>query len=192
MDDQQVAHLIGQLVTAAVVLFVVYRRFRRNFGKQLLRRVRMTIRLVVLSCVGLLLLPLALRATETALVIAGGLAVGIGLGVWAAKHLRFEKHDDKLYYIPHTYAGMIVTALFLGRFLYRFVTMYSRYTALSAGSDAPPPDAGFDALYANPLTLSILFVLIGYYVYYYVYVLWESRHLKPEDFENATANETKN
>jgi len=187
MDNQQVAHLLGQLVTALVVLFVIYRRFRRNFGKQPLRPVRMSIRLVVLGILGFLLMPMALTSTTAALTIAAALAAGIGLGVWAAKHLRFEKHDDKLYYIPHSYVGMIVTALFLGRILYRFIVLYPQYSTLAGATSAPPADQSFSAIYHNPVNLGVLFVLIGYYVYYYIYVLWESRHLKPGDFENPAS-----
>ena len=42
-----------------------------------------------------------------------------------------------------------------------------------------PADAGpglgnpFGTVYHNPLTLSVFFVLIGYYVCYFGYVLWQ-------------------
>jgi hypothetical protein len=191
MDNQQLGHLLGQLATAALVLFFIYRRFRRNFGKQLLRRGAMIFRLVLLSLLGLFLLPAATASLNLALVTAAGLAVGIGLGVWAAKHLRFEKHDDKLYYIPHTYVGMIVTALFLGRILYRFIAVFPIVSSAMRSDSYTPSNDDLNTLQTythNPITRGILFVLIGYYVYYYLYVLWESRHLKPSDFENATAS----
>jgi hypothetical protein len=37
----------------------------------------------------------------------------------------------------------------------------------------------------SPLTLGLLFVLIGYYVCYYSLVLWKSKQIKPEDIEVA-------
>ena len=115
--------------------------------------------------------------------------IGVSLGVWAAKHLRFENHDGKLYYIPHTYAGMVVTALFLGRVLYRFVVMSSLMSSNQA-IGAPSPDSlnSLQAYTHNPVTRGIFFILVSYYVLYYGYVLWESKHLKPGDFEDqATA-----
>jgi hypothetical protein len=174
-------HMWGTVLTAALVLFVIYRRFRRNFGRQALNPKRMIVRMSILSVIGVLLLPAALRSAESALSIGAGLVVGVLLGLWGAKHTRFEWHEDKLHYVPHTYTGMIVSALFLGRVIYRFV-------ALSNGGYAPADAAAYDSssartlgsLYQNPLTLSVFFVLIGYYVYYYSCILWESKHLKRE------------
>lgn len=187
-------HLTGTLVSTGLVLFFMYRRFRRNFGKQLLRRGYMTFRLVLLSVIGVLLLPSTLFSTELALVTAAGLAVGMGLAIWAAKHLRFENHDGKLYYIPHTYAGMIVTALFLGRILYRFVVMSSFMSSMNsarAGGPSPQDINSLQAYTHNPVTRGIFFILISYYVLYYAYVLWESKHLKPGDFEDQSPSAPK-
>jgi hypothetical protein len=38
--------------------------------------------------------------------------------------------------------------------------------------------------------VGILSVLIGYYVCYYSWVLWKSKHLKAEDIEAASAAPT--
>ena len=40
----------------------------------------------------------------------------------------------------------------------------------------------------SPLTTGIFFVLIGYYVCYYSWVLWKSRHITPADLEVAPDN----
>lgn len=183
-------HLVGTAFTAALVLFMIYRRFRRNFGRQPLKRSRLVFRLVVLSAVGLLLLPFAFLSLEQALISGAGLAAGIGLAVWGASHTRFETKDGQLYYIPHTYAGMVVTALFLGRLAYRFVVLSPVLFSTVAvnGQNAAPPDLnGFNGISHNPVTRAVFFVLIGYYVCYYGYVLWESKHLKPGDYEKSPA-----
>ena len=101
-------HLLGTAISFGLVLFFIYRRFRRNFGKQPLRPKRMTFRIWVLGIVGFLLLPASFSSTVLALSLIVGLGIGVALGIWGAKHTRFEKHDDRLYYIPHTYAGMVV------------------------------------------------------------------------------------
>jgi hypothetical protein len=181
-------HMWGSMVAAALVLFIIYRRFRRSIGRQPLLPGRMMVRMTILSVIGLLLLPAALRSSAGALAIGAGLALGVGLGVWGAKHTRFEWHEEKLHYVPHTYAGMVVSALFLGRLIYRFLVLPQ--SGYSPGAAAPPgssPATVLGSLYHNPLTLSVFFVLIGYYVYYYSYVLWESKHVKRDDVAAPTA-----
>ncbi len=121
-----------------------------------------------------------------------GAAIGIGLAIWAAKHTRFERQDGTLYYIPHTYAGMLVSALFLGRIVYKIVAV-SKSKLGVATMDATPSISdfgGFSGLYHNPITRLVFFILIGYYVYYYLYVLRESKHLKPEDWEKPASPTT--
>jgi hypothetical protein len=178
-------HIWGSALTAALVLFVIYRRFRRNFGRQALRRRRMLARMLLFALIGVALAPAALRSIDSALAIGVGLALGVGLGIWASMHTRFERHQDQLHYIPHTYTGMVVSALFLGRLIYRFVVPLEGYSPMDAATHGSA--AALASIYRNTLTLGIVFVLIGYYLYYYSYVLWESNHLKPEDLEAPPA-----
>ena len=180
------SHFIGSLIPIALVLFFIYRRFRRNFGRQKLGRKRLKFRMYLLGIVGVLLLPGALFSSLSALATIVGLGAGVVLALWAAKHTRFEKQDDTLYYIPHTYTGMVVSALFLGRIISRFVILSSSMGSLafmdSAGA-SPGDFGGFSNISHNPVTRCIFYILVGYYVYYYWYVLHESEHLKPEDWE---------
>ncbi len=188
-----ISHFIGTALSFGLVLFFIYRRFRRNFGRQLLGRKRLTFRIWLLGIVGGLLLVPALFSPLRALATAVGLGIGIALALWAAKHTRFEKQDDKLYYIPHTYTGMVVSALFLGRIIYRFVVLSSSMTSLAtmdAAGASPGDFGGFSAITNNPVTRAIFFILVGYYVYYYLYILRESEHLKPEDWEKPATPPT--
>ncbi|HEV7165435.1 MAG: hypothetical protein ACHQAZ_06300 [Gammaproteobacteria bacterium] len=181
-------HLLGTAISFGLVLFFIYRRFRRNFGKQPLRPKRMTFRIWVLGIVGFLLLPASFSSTVLALSLIVGLGIGVALGIWGAKHTRFEKHDDRLYYIPHTYAGMVVSALFIGRLIYSVVVRSSSFFSVMTINTSMPSTSdfgGFSGIYHNPVTRCVFFILIGYYVYYYSYVLRESKHLKPEDMEDA-------
>jgi hypothetical protein len=61
----------------------------------------------------------------------------------------------------------------------------SLFSVLTLSAVVPSSDevGGWDGISHNPVTRAIIFALIGYYVYYYGYVLWESKHLKPGDYE---------
>jgi len=38
----------------------------------------------------------------------------------------------------------------------------------------------------SPLTVALIFVVVGYYVCYYAMVLWKSKRISPEDLEAVT------
>ena len=185
---------IGPFLLAALVVFVIYRRFRRNFGRQLLSPGRMKYRMVVLAVVGCLLLPTALRSGQYLAAILAGAAAGVGLGLWGAERTRFQMYGERLHYVPHTYTGIAVSLLFLGRLVYRFAQMYAGAHAPSGAhalpANAADPSQPFAAasMVRSPLTVAIVFVLIGYYVCYYSLVLRKSKHLKPEDIEIAASS----
>lgn len=178
-------HEHGWLVlTAALLAFAIYRRFRRNFGRQALRPKRMVVRVGLFCVIAALVLPAAARSAQYSLAVAAGLAVGLGLGIWAGTRTRFETHAGTLHYIPHTYTGLAVFALFAARMAYRFGALLIGGTL--PGRDpvhAAAPNSFQLSLVQSPLTLGLFFVLIGYYVYYYSQLLWKSRHLKPADLE---------
>jgi len=104
---------IGPLLFAALVVFAVYRRFRRSFGRQPLRPGRMSVRIALLAVVGCALLPMAMRSAQ-----------------------------------------------------------YQNFAPAS--------------MVTSPLTVGIFFVLAGYYLWYYGWVLWKSKHLKAEDIEGES------
>lgn len=169
---------IFPFLIAALVVWAIYRRLRRSFGRQRLNPRRMMIRMGILLLLAVSLASLALRSVEFLGVEMGGLAAGVAMALWGAKHTRYERQNGQLYYLPHTYSGIAVTLLVLGRLVYRFVQVYSRG---SAQGFAPP------SAVQNPLTVGLLFVLIGYYVFYYGRVLWKSKHLRAEDLEASSA-----
>ena len=169
-------HQLGPILVAALVVFVAYRRLRRTFGRQVLSPKRMTVRIVLLAVVGCAVLPYAFKSTAFLGAMVAGIAAGAALGYWGADHTRFENFRGVLNYVPHTYTGIAVSLLFLGRLAYRLVELYGH-------GQTPPPDG---SPIRSPFTLGVLFVLVGYYVCYYGLVLWKSKHLKPEDMEDAS------
>ncbi len=176
---------------AALAVFVIYRRLRRSFGQQQLRPVRMQARIAVLLLIGCLLLPAAWRSTEFLCAVLAGVAAGVALALWGAARTRFLKIDNQLYYVPHTYTGIAVSLLFLGRLVYRLVQVYggthaSSAAGLDAAGSAGSPFTSASML-RSPLTVGLFFVLMGYYVCYYSVVLWKSKRVIAEEVRSTSA-----
>jgi hypothetical protein len=163
-------------IFALLIPLVLYRRFKRTFGRQPLLPTRLKVRIAIFLLLAVLL---TLSPSRHPLPELGGLAIGAALALWGASRTRFETENGRRYYIPHTYTGIAVTLLFVGRLIYRFAQSSGGLAA--AGGTAPT--AGPQAAMQSPLTVGIVFVLIGYYVCYYSWVLWKSRHITAADLE---------
>jgi hypothetical protein len=163
---------IGPFLLAALVIFAIYRRLRRSFGRQPLRPARMTVRLVLLAIIGCAMLPLALKSGQFLTAELAGITLGVALGWWGTQRTRFLTLGGRLYYVPHTYTGIAVSLLFLGRLIFRVFQAYAgAHTEHASASGAPQSFAN------SPLTVALFFVLIGYYICFYSWVLWKSKHL---------------
>lgn len=172
---------IGPFLAAILVLFVIYRRFRRSFGQQPLRPVRMQVRIVLLLLVGCLLLPATLRSFAFTSAVLAGVVAGVTLAMWGAARTRFLRVSGQLYYVPHTYTGIAVSFLFLGRLVYRLIQVYGNVHANAAAAGAAEQGFAPAAMLQSPLTLGLYFVLMGYYVCYYSMVLWKSKRVLAEE-----------
>jgi hypothetical protein len=173
---------IGPVLIALLVLFVIYRRFRRSFGQQPLRPVRMQVRIGVLLLVGCLLLPAMFRSAAFMTAVLAGIAAGAALAVWGAARTRFLRVSGQLYYVPHTYTGIAVSFLFLGRLIYRLIQVSgSVHATHAAAADSASQGFAPAGMLQSPLTLGLYFVLMGYYVCYYSMVLWKSKRVVAEE-----------
>jgi hypothetical protein len=182
---------------AALVVWSIYRRLRRSFGKQRLRPVQMYIRIGLFLLVGGLLLPSVIHSSvylASLEALLGGLLAGVALAVWGASRTRFLREQGQLFYVPHTYSGLAVSLLFIGRLVYRFVQVYSLQsaahgdaTATAAAAGGPNPGFALASMVSTPLTLGLFYVLLGYYVCYYSVVLWKSKHLTAEELADEPA-----
>jgi hypothetical protein len=153
---------IVAFLSAILVVFLIYRRLRRSFGQQLLRPVRMQVRIGLLILVAALLLPIALRSAAFLFAMRGG------------ARTRFLEIDNRLYYVPHTYTGIAVSLLFLGRLVYRLIQVYADMHATHAAAAPAGQTFAPAGMVNSPLTLGLFFALVGYYVCYYSIVLWKS------------------
>jgi hypothetical protein len=173
---------IVPFLIAILVLFVVYRRFRRSFGQQPLRPVRMQVRIVVLLVIGCLLLTAAFRSAAFISAVLAGIVAGVALAMWGAARTRFLRVSGQLYYVPHTYTGIAVSFLFLGRLVYRLIQVTGNGHAIHAAApDSASQGFAPAGLLQSPLTLGLYFVLMGYYVCYYSMVLWKSKRVVAEE-----------
>jgi hypothetical protein len=166
MDPQ----LVTPYLIAALVVWALYRRMRRSFGRQRVRDTRMWIRIGVLTLVAALIAVAIARDVEVLGALLAGIACGAVLGYVGLRHTKFEITHEASFYTPHTYIGLVVTALFVGRLLYRFLGAYNGMI--------PAPAAGQDLAAAyqhNPFTLAVFGALVGYYVLYYLGVLQRTK-----------------
>ncbi len=142
----------------AIVAFGVYRRVRRNIGRQILTAPRQYVRMGLITVLCLVLTFLHPLQPLAVAYIGSGLLVGAAIGWFALRHTEFAATPEGYFYTPHLYIGIAVTALFVGRLLYRVVLAYDAMANAAAGT-RPAPDN-------NPLTLGILFLTASYYIVY--------------------------
>jgi hypothetical protein len=166
--DQQ---LMFPLVMGAFIALAIYRRVRRNIGRQPVQPMRMRTRMVVLCAIGALFAFSAMRQIDLFGALLAGVVAGAGLAWFGLQHTKFEKTAAGDFYTPHTYIGAAVSLLLLARIAYRFIMVYPSMQA-AAHADQNP----LAAFQRSPLTLAVFGVLIGYYVFYYAGVLRMSKH----------------
>lgn len=162
--------LLTPMFMVALVAFAIYRRVRRNIGRQRVSPTRMRLRMILLGLVGALVLFASARNAELLTAMAAGLAGGTALAWMGLKHTQFETTPQGNFYTPHTYIGLLVSALLLGRIAYRFIILYPVMQAAQQANANP-----FAAYQKSPLTLAIFGVVVGYYIPYYTAVLIKSR-----------------
>jgi hypothetical protein len=138
----------------------IYRRIRRNIGRQPLRPVRSIISLVILSLISLWIFTIAAHIPNLLLAFGGSLLPGGLLGLLGLRLTKFETTKEGHFYTPNIYIGVTLSALFVGRMAYRMLTN----PGMMSGQAQPPP-------FQSPLTLVILGLTVGYYLVYRIGVL---------------------
>ena len=163
-------HLITAILFVALVAWGIYRRMRRTFGRQKIDTRRIPVRIGILALVGALAAVNMVHDVRTLEGLLAGVACGAALAVVGLRHTKFEVTPEGSFYTPHTYIGVAVAALFLGRLLYRLISV------LFAAHGAAAADQSFALAYQNsPLTAGSFGALFSYYILFYVGVLAKSR-----------------
>lgn len=164
-------NLLMPALVSPLVAFMVWRRVRRQFGRQPIRRSRMIVRVAILGVVVLLVALAGLRDARLLEGLAGGLLGGIVLGLVGLRLTRFERGSDgRDLYLPNPWVGATVTALLVGRLAWRFLVLMPH--AGTAGPMVAPTTPQWGN---SPLTLLVVGLMIGYYISYYAGLLVHHR-----------------
>ena len=164
--------LLSTVAVGVLMAWAIYRRLTRTLGRQRVSAPRLWIRAGILCALGIVMLLTLGNSVELLGSLLLGVACGIALGMLGLRHTQFENTAEGRFYTPHTYIGLIVSALLLGRVIYRLAPLYA------AGQSAYAMDQNpYAVLQKSPLTVAIFGVLIGYYVLFNLGVWSRSRQL---------------
>jgi hypothetical protein len=143
------------ILFGGLIAWSIYRRIRRNIGRQPLRPRRAIISIIVLTLVSALFVSTSLQNSRLLLGIGGGVLLGVLLGFIGLRLTRFETTDEGHFYTPNAHIGVVLSMLFIGRLAYRFWAVRDAVAALNS----PPP-------FQSPLTFFIFGLTAGYYIIY--------------------------
>jgi hypothetical protein len=160
---------ITLVVLGPLLAWRIYARVKRMVGKQRLSKVRPWITVILFPALCVLLSLATLAHPERLALLAAGLGLGAGLGVYGLRKTTFEPTKQGLFYTPNAHLGIALSLLFVGRIVWRLVEVF----VLS-----PQLPHGTDDFARSPLTLAVFGLLAGYYVTYAIGLLrWRYRVL---------------
>jgi hypothetical protein len=146
------------VVVGALIAWRVYRRIRRNIGRQKLQPRRTVVRLVLFGVFSLFIIFAGFQNPRLLVGYAAGIVGGAALGFVGLKLTRFETTEEGHFYTPDTRIGVAISLLLAGRIIYRIAVLNS---SVGLDSSHPPP-------MNSPLTFLIIGLTFGYYIVYYI------------------------
>ncbi|GAB3779195.1 hypothetical protein GCM10028797_00970 [Dyella agri] len=168
---------MSYVIIVPLMALMVWRRISRQFGRQPIRRGRMIARIAIFAVIGCLLMLGGLHDIRLAEGVLGGALIGAALGFVGLRLTRFETDPVKGdCYLPNPWIGAVLTALLLGRLVWRFMVLapqMQQADALAAG--APPATSMQMGYQASPLTMLVIGLLVGYYIVYFAGLLVHHR-----------------
>lgn len=165
------AHLAPMAVFAVLLPWSVYRRIRRNIGRQPLAPTRLKLRggfvFAILALIAWT--PVMSLDWMGILALLLGTLAGFGISVFALRHTKFETLDGAHFYVPNAIIGLALSGLLMARLAWRMVQLWP----VLSQPDASPPYS-FGAM--SPLTLAMVGAVLAYYGAYYMGILrhWDN------------------
>src|SRR5688572_14807299 len=105
---------IAPALVTALVLFMLYRRYKRTFGPQRIKPVMLVLRGLLLLGIAIVLLPSAFATSMWSVAgIVLGTAAGAALGVYSLSKATYHTTPEGKFYVPDPYVGITITAVFL-------------------------------------------------------------------------------
>lgn len=145
------------VLIGAFMAWRIYRRTRRNIGRQKLRPAWIIVRLVIFCIVSVFIIFLGLQYPRLLEGYGGGILGGAALGFLGLRLTRFETTAEGHFYTPDTRIGVAISLLLAGRLIYRMAI-------LNNATQAP----GHPAPFQSPLTFLIIGLTFGYFLVYYL------------------------
>lgn len=186
-------HLTQYFIMVPIMAWVVWRRVRRSFGRQPIKRKTMIARIAIFAVAGVLLALSGLQKVELAEGLFGGVVLGAALGLLGVRLTRFEVDPVRGdCYVPNPWIGAFLTVLLLGRLAYRFIVVMPQvHQAHVALQGQGVPNAGAQAwssgYTSSPLTMLVIGLLIGYYILYFTGLLIHHRRFQQSQLGAAAA-----
>jgi hypothetical protein len=164
-------NLLMPALVSPLVALMAWRRVRRQFGRQPVRRGAMIARMAILCVLTGLVSLAGLHDPRLLGGLAGGLLGGVALGLVGLRLTRFERGaDGRDLYLPNPWIGATVTAVLVGRLAWRFLVLMPHAGAM--------PGSAVPQFGNSPLTLLVVGLMIGYYVSYYAGLLVHHRRFE--------------
>ena len=156
---------LAPAILAPLLAFSIYRRVRRNIGRQPLGAARLKVRIGFLAVAALLIATRYAGTAELQMWMALGALPGFALAVWGVKLAHIESTPQGVFYTPNPYLGIAISLLLVGRIVYRM---------LQIGPAMQSPQA-MTMYTSTPLTMGLFGVVVGYYIAYCAGLLWRAR-----------------
>ena len=155
-----------------VVAFAIWRRVRRSFGRQPIRRKQMIVRIVIFSVIGVALATTGLLNLRLLEGLLGGALGGVALGLLGLRLTRFERDASGAdAYYPNAWIGGLLTVLLVARLAWRFFVAMPQLQDQASAYHGP-------AMGNSALTFAVLGLTIGYYIAYYAGLLVHHRRFE--------------
>lgn len=168
------AHPLNYAIFLLLMVFIVWRRIGRQFGRQPIRRKRMLMRVAVFALVGALLALGGLHNVRLLAGLLGGVVLGGTIGLLGLRLTRFVNDPVRGdCYIPHPWIGALLTVVLLARLAWRLPLLLAQMQHAELAESAHAPAIG-----SSPLTLLVFGLLVGYYIAFYSGLLVHHRRFQ--------------